>query len=233
MTPAKQAAGLELLRQPFPPNQINTLPKPYNKESPKGNCRECGGYHGLPAVHLSYVGHAALTDRFLDADPNWSWEPLALGPDGLPAMDKLGGMWIRLTICGVTRLGYGDAQGKTGTNAIKETIGDALRNAGMRFGAALDLWHKGDLHDDEQSPTPAPAPIAHPVADAAVLGALKAATEQLTPEQSAELVRMWREQHLPKLEQLSPVDAEVAMALLEDARKITVEEPPLWPTNEA
>ncbi len=25
-------------------------------------------------------------------------------------------------------------------------IGDALRNAAMRFGAALDLWHKGDLH---------------------------------------------------------------------------------------
>jgi hypothetical protein len=30
---------------------------------------------------------------------------------------------------------------------VKEAIGDALRNAGMRFGAALDLWHKGDLHD--------------------------------------------------------------------------------------
>jgi hypothetical protein len=32
---------------------------------------------------------------------------------------------------------------------MKERIGDALRNAGMRFGAALDLWHKGDLHADE------------------------------------------------------------------------------------
>ena len=31
---------------------------------------------------------------------------------------------------------------------MKERIGDALRNAAMRFGAALDLWHKGDLHAD-------------------------------------------------------------------------------------
>lgn len=146
-TPDARTVGLAKLRDPFAPNQINQLPKPYNKESPKGNCRECGGYHGLPAVHLDYVGHAALTNRFLDVDPEWSWEPLALGPDGLPALDKLGGMWIKLTILGVTRLGYGDAQGKTGANAIKETIGDALRNAGMRFGAALDLWHKGDLHE--------------------------------------------------------------------------------------
>jgi hypothetical protein len=32
---------------------------------------------------------------------------------------------------------------------MKERIGDALRNAAMRFGAALDLWHKGDLHKDQ------------------------------------------------------------------------------------
>jgi hypothetical protein len=32
---------------------------------------------------------------------------------------------------------------------MKERIGDALRNAAMRFGAALDLWHKGDLHKDD------------------------------------------------------------------------------------
>jgi hypothetical protein len=141
--------GLALLRVPFPPNQISKLPKPYNKDSQKGKCSECGGYHGLPAVHLDYVGHAALTDRLLDADPNWSWEPLSLGPDGLPLRDKDGGMWIKLTVCGVTRLGYGDSQGKTGPNAVKEIIGDALRNAAMRFGAALDLWHKGDLHEAE------------------------------------------------------------------------------------
>lgn len=152
------AEGLAKLREPFTPNQINKLPKPYRADSPKSQCRECGGYHGLPAVHLDYVGHAALTDRLLTVDPEWTWEPLSFGPDGLPAFDKDGGLWIRLTICGVTRLGYGDAQGKRGGNAVKEAIGDALRNGGMRFGAALDLWHKGDLHDAAQERGTAPGP---------------------------------------------------------------------------
>ena len=142
-----KANGLARLREPFPSNQINTLPKPYKKDSEKQRCGECGGYHGLPAVHLKYVGHAALTDRLLDVDPEWSWGPLALDSNGLPPLRSNCGLWIRLTILGVTRLGYGDAQGKGGGDAVKEAIGDALRNAGMRFGAALDLWHKGDLHE--------------------------------------------------------------------------------------
>jgi hypothetical protein len=142
----EKKTGLQRLREPFPEHQISLLPKPLKRDAPKGRCPDCGGWHGLPAVHLSYVGHAALTDRLLECDETWSWEPLATGPDGLPLLDKDGGMWIRLTVCGVTRLGYGDAQGKTGPDATKERIGDALRNAAMRFGAALDLWHKGDLH---------------------------------------------------------------------------------------
>lgn len=147
----EKPTGLALLREPFPANQISKLPKPTKRDAPKGRCAECGGYHGLPAVHLDYVGHAALTHRLLDADPSWSWEPLAMH-DGLPVMDTFGGMWIKLTVCGVTRLGYGHAADKVGGDAIKEVIGDALRNAAMRFGAALDLWHKGDLHGDEDAP---------------------------------------------------------------------------------
>jgi len=153
----KKPEGLDLLREPFADNQISTLPKPYKRDSAKGKCGECGGYHGLPAVHLSYVGHAAITDRLLAADPQWTWEPLAFSPDGLPAMDRNGGLWIRLTVCGVTRLGYGDADGKSGGNAVKEAIGDALRNASMRFGAALDLWHKGDLHAANEARNEQPA----------------------------------------------------------------------------
>ena len=157
---ADKKTGLALLREPFEAHQISKLPKPYSKDSTKGNCKECGGYHGLPAVHLDYVGHAALTDRLLDCDPTWEWQPLAVAPDGYPVVDKDGGMWIKLTVCGVTRLGYGDAQGKTGGNATKERIGDALRNAAMRFGAALDLWHKGDLHLEDEPPVKqSPAPI--------------------------------------------------------------------------
>lgn len=94
---------------------------------------------------LAYVGHAATTARLLEVDPEWSWEPVALDERGLPAFDAIGGLWIRLTVCGVTRLGYGDAQGKKGPNAVKEAIGDAIRNAAMRFGVALDLWAKEDI----------------------------------------------------------------------------------------
>lgn len=160
MTDEKKTCGLDLLREPFPAHQISKLPKPYKKDSPKGTCKDCGGYHGLPAMHLDYVGHAALTDRLLDTDAEWSWEPLAIGADGLPQFDKNGGLWIRLTVCGVSRLGYGHAEGKGGGDAIKEVIGDALRNAAMRFGAALDLWHKGQLHTDEDEEEPKRAPKA-------------------------------------------------------------------------
>lgn len=144
---------LKMLRVPFGRHHISKLPKPYKKDSPKGNCKECGGYHGLPAVHLDYVGHAALTDRLLDVDPFWTWEPLAT-KDGLPLFDGTGGLWIRLTICGVTRLGYGNAENKAYMDIgarEKEVIGDALRNAAMRFGAALELWHKGDLHKEDST----------------------------------------------------------------------------------
>jgi hypothetical protein len=156
------APGLKLLREPFPAHQISKLPKPTKKqtEDVRANfklgirCAICGAWHHPDVIHLDYVGHAALTDRLLDADPAWYWEPLATDSSGLPSLDESGGMWIKLTVCGVTRLGYGDAQGKTGGDAMKERIGDALRNAAMRFGAALDLWHKGDLHlpeDDKLS----------------------------------------------------------------------------------
>lgn len=148
--------GLALLRQPFPAHQISKLPKETKaqadarKTNREGvNCTVCGGWHHPRAVHLDYVGHAALTDRLLDTDPNWTWEPLAFTAEGLPAFDRTGGLWIKLTVCGQTRIGFGCADGKSGGDAVKEIIGDALRNAAMRFGAALDLWHKGDLHADD------------------------------------------------------------------------------------
>jgi hypothetical protein len=157
--------GLDLLRAPFPPNQISKLPKPTKAQTEavkadfkKGiRCKDCGSWHHPEVIHLDYVGHAALTDRLLDTDPEWSWEPLALR-DGLPAFDQSGGLWIKLTVCGVSRLGYGHAAAKPGVDPgarEKEVIGDALRNAAMRFGAALDLWHKGDLHADDEDAAPA------------------------------------------------------------------------------
>lgn len=133
MTPDKATA----LRRPFAPESIGKLPK--------------GG------VMLDYVGHAAVVDRLLAVDPEWSWEPFAIGPDGLPALDRSGNLWIKLTVCGVTRIGVGD-----GKNA-KEVISDALRNAAMRFGVALDLWAKENLVEFAQAATaPRPAEPPHP-----------------------------------------------------------------------
>lgn len=113
------------LREEFPPSAIGHLPK--------------------AGVMLAYVGHAATTDRLLQVDPEWSWEPFALTEEGLPALDSDGNLWIRLTVCGITRPGVGD-----GKNA-KERIGDAIRNAAMRFGVALDLWAKEDLQGTESA----------------------------------------------------------------------------------
>ena len=173
-------AGLALLRAPFPPHQISKLPKATCKKAeydqlPKGHCQECGGYHATSrTIHLSYVGHAALTDRLLDVDLSWTWEPLAYTEHGLPRFDATGGLWIKLTVLGMTRLGYGQAEAKSWSDIgarEKEIIGDALRNAAMRFGAALDLWHKGELHVDDADEAPDnarkdPAPVAEPEAPA-------------------------------------------------------------------
>ena len=46
----------------------------------------------------------------------------------------------------MTRLGVGD-----GSN-MKQRIGDALRNAAVRFGVALDLWTKDELESHIEAP---------------------------------------------------------------------------------
>ncbi len=121
----------EKLRRPFPAEQIGKLPR--------------GG------TALDYVGHADVTSRLLEADPEWNWEPLATDEHGLPlfdtdSQDRPVGLWIKLTAGGVTRLGYGSVPSSQ-SDAVKVLIGDALRNAAMRFGVALDLWAKGDRAD--------------------------------------------------------------------------------------
>ncbi|MDQ1249141.1 MAG: hypothetical protein QG597_3515 [Actinomycetota bacterium] len=131
MTAEKAAA----LRTPFPSSAISKLPK--------------GG------TTLDFVGHAAVTQRLLEVDPHWNWEPVAFGPDGLPATDDKGGLWIRLTVCGVTRLGYGEPQGGDAYDKVKGSIGNAIRNAAMRFGVALDLWSKDDISSTVEKPIPA------------------------------------------------------------------------------
>jgi hypothetical protein len=147
-----------VLRRPFPPNLIGKLPKPTRRDAQKGKCPECGGWHGLPAVHLDYVGHAAVTDRLLEADPTWTWHPYAVDEQGLPriTVNKNGDavLWIVLRVGGHERIGVGTVPAGT-FEMEKQLISDAIRSGAMRYGVALDLWSKEDLgHGDEEVEAP-------------------------------------------------------------------------------
>lgn len=158
-----------ILRQPFAPEQIGKLPKiscracskapgKVCSDHSKSKCKACGNYITTAHVDLDYVGHAGVTDRLLQADPTWTWEPLTIGDDGVPVINVANGeatMWIRMTVNGVTRIGVGSAPAQS-FELHKQLISDAIRNVAMRFGVALDLWSKEPLpeameHDD---PTP-------------------------------------------------------------------------------
>lgn len=189
---------LAKLREPFPEHLISKLPKPTKAQTDevkqdykKGiRCTVCGGWHHPKVVHLDYVGHATLTDRLLDVDPSWTWEPLAMDENGLPRFDAIGGLWIRLTVCGRSMLGYGHPDDKTGGNAIKEAIGDALRNSAMRMGAALNLWSKADLHkdDDNEEKKPSHKILPNDGVKEAVIEAGREPSLKLVAEKVEELV---------------------------------------------
>ncbi len=204
-----------LLRKEFEPAQIGKLPRVTCRECSrsdsrvcgrhqKAECRECGNYMSTAHIHLDYVGHAAVTDRLLKADPDWTWEPVAYGPDGLPAIqrgDRVHRLWIRLTIAGVSRLGVGTAEARK-DEVEKELISDAIRNAAMRFGVALDLWSKEDLHDQREAavdgPPPAPAATSSPGVDPSTVDQDKITEvtrriDTLTADQQ-EAFRAWKDQ---------------------------------------
>ncbi len=186
------------LRKPFPPESVGRLPK--------------GG------VMLDYVGHAAVTDRLLTVDPEWSWEPFALGPDGLPAPDREGNLWIRLTVCGVTRIGVGD-----GKNA-KERIGDAIRNAAMRFGVALDLWAKENLVEFAQAATSGRARLSAALDEAEAPAEEKAtAPEPITPKQITHLNALATDLGLTREQKLAGVAAVIGHEV-ESTKALTKDE---------
>jgi len=177
MTPEAAA----MLRAPFPPAAIGKLPRITCKacsdargkccaDHKKSECRVCGNWMTPKHIHLDYVGHADVTARLLEVDPGWWWEPTALAPDGTPMIVTEGRdavMWIRLTVCGVSRLGVGIVEASS-FELEKQLISDSLRNAAMRFGVAVDLWAKHEalestIESADESPAPiAPTPAAAP-----------------------------------------------------------------------
>ena len=112
-------------------------------------------------VALQYVGHADVTRALIETDPSWSWEPMGFTDDGQPVLvvNDAGqpiGMWGWLTVCGVRRPGYGSClPGKN--EAVKELVGDFIRNAALRFGFCGGLWSKADRTEQDEKPPAKPA----------------------------------------------------------------------------
>lgn len=157
------------LREPFPNTQIGKLPRvwcPRCRDAIKTShnsratcdqhqarvCTVCRNNMTTGHLHLDYVGHAAVTSRLLEVDPHWSWRPMTAAEreaGGYPTEDRA--WWIWLTVLGLSRPGFGDTEGKSGPDAMKARIGDAIKNAAMRFGVGLDLWSKEDLQADAEA----------------------------------------------------------------------------------
>lgn len=184
MTPSK----LRALRADFDGAEMGKLPRSTCKACSNAankrcenhnwvtNCPECRGSHSSATMHIDFVGHADVTARLLSVDPEWWWEPFS--PEEVNALPPKyrEGLWIWLHVLGVKRAGFGHAENdrQRGGDEVKVAIGDALRNAAMRFGVALDLWAKGDRAwsdaakaDGYENPPMDPTPPREPVADQA------------------------------------------------------------------
>lgn len=150
--------GHARLQEPFPASQIQKL-------------NQAGG--------LDYVSHGNVTKRLLEVDPEWNWEPVAFDEHGLPLFDEHGGLWIKLTVLGITRYGYGEPQGGNDWDKTKGAVSNAIRVAAMRFGVALDLWAK-DI--------PAEAPSARSKPMPRVQGKIRSFTEDQATDKQIELI---------------------------------------------
>jgi hypothetical protein len=143
LTDAERAdALLELLKEWWnpPADLIATLPK--------------GG------ISLKYLGHSDTSRALTECDPFWTWEPMGVSEDGQPILQlndqgQPVGLWAWLTVCGVRRPCYGSVMPGKG-DALKELIGDAIRNGAMRFGVAGALWSKADSAGAHEKRSKAP-----------------------------------------------------------------------------
>jgi hypothetical protein len=119
-------------------------------------------------VELRYLSHIWVRKAFQDADPDWWWEPMGYDDRGQPVLERDSqgnpvGLWGWLYILGTKMPGYGSCEpGKR--DAVKELIGDFLRNSGMRL-CGGSLWVKQTKKPRGKAPakksTPADRAIEH------------------------------------------------------------------------
>ena len=135
------------------------------------------------SFNADYFGHAETTDALLQSDIQWNWEPLARDENGAPLITedpsgKMFVLWITLTIHGVSRIGVGSCKKAGKDDVAKELVGDAIRNAAMRFGVALNLWAKSELKAADAA-TPG-EPVARKSPEAVVKAVIPDAVEDNT-----------------------------------------------------
>ena len=146
-------------------------------------------------------------------------------------------LWIKLTVLGVTRIGVGTVEGGK-FEVEKQLIGDAIRNAAMRFGVALDLWSKEDLsrpeestHEAQQSDqSPSTVPIngedtatesGLPIAAAETLAKVREAIGGLFQGERLELKEWWKPENVrvATVDRLSEDDAKIVLKKVAEIKK--------------
>lgn len=148
------------LLKDFAPGEVGHKPAPYCKacnaavrnrvakscgDHKVSYCKKCRTTLTEAHTCLDFVGHADVRHRLCEADPDWTWVPYEFPGTGAIVMDGDSpvGLWITLTVGGVSKPGYGSCDKGKG-DAMKELIGDAIRNAGQSFGIAWKMWAKSE-----------------------------------------------------------------------------------------
>lgn len=163
---------MEVMYRETPKDQIVYLPRMLSCCTRNQPCkdhvllRECANCHerNIASGHydIKGIGHIYVQRLFNEVDPFWSWEPVGVDENGLPAIQKTmssvkrgatqkveqSNLWIKVTVCGVTRLGVGTDHSDA-EDLYKKLVSDAIKNAGLRFGIAADL------REDKQKLVPA------------------------------------------------------------------------------
>lgn len=149
-------------------------------------------------LELDYVDHATVTRMLIDIDPFWTWQPMAYTDAGSPLVDcdengNPRALWIMLTLHGrcIPAVGTIERPGsKNYGDALKELIGDAIRNGAMRFGVCGGLWARGKW-DEPQTTKAKESKPKHP---------LEFELSNLTADEKTELKNILGLEGLPKME---------------------------------